>query len=63
MTPNEYRKVLRLGRLDSDFSEMKTLQSVTNAIGSRWDIDDDYEERAAKYMRGEQLAPKWIQED
>lgn len=60
---NEYREALHLDRFDSEFGEMKTLHAVGNAIGSRWDIDDDYEERAAKYMHGEQIAPKWIQED
>lgn len=52
--------------MSSDEVECKRQKTYKDAIkamqmyGSEWDFDDDYEERAARYSRGEKLKPKWV---
>ena len=54
--------------MSSDEVELKRQKAYKDAIkamqmyGSEWGIDDDYEERAARYSRGEKLEPKYIVE-
>lgn len=42
--------------LNRDIESREKLEKV---IESQWDFDDDFEERATRYSRGERLKPKW----
>lgn len=62
---NSDREVVRycLDDFDADFNKPRTLRVLETAIGSRWDVDEDFEDRTRRYLRGEKLEPKWMPEE
>lgn len=56
-TPYEALSGSRSGELNGDIELREKLEKE---IGSEWDFDDDFEERAARYSRREKLEPKWV---